>query len=133
MSARTLSSTDAFVIVDLPDAPIACGVARLAPKILVDGASWLARSQTYQFAAFGRKASGASAGINVRIDERDAAIAAFTSELLPDVAGGRLALEAGAVTQQGAGRGQPDDAAAHHHDVDPTRRRAHVVSPWASA
>jgi hypothetical protein len=68
---------------------------RLAPKILVDGATWLARSQTYQFAVFGRKISGASAGINALADGRADAIAAFTTELLPDVNDGRLALEAG--------------------------------------
>ncbi|HEY6533038.1 MAG TPA: hypothetical protein VIY72_12075 [Acidimicrobiales bacterium] len=95
MTTRKLSSTDAFVVVDLPDAPIAAGVVRLAPKILVDGAAWLARSQTYQFAAFGRMASGASAGINARIDERAEAIGAFTAELSEEVSGGRLALEAG--------------------------------------
>jgi glutamate dehydrogenase (NAD(P)+) len=95
VATRKLSSTDAFVVVDLPDAPIAAGVARLAPKILVDGASWQARSQTYQFAAFGRKASGASAGINVRAEERGPAIEAFSSELLADVRAGRLGLEAG--------------------------------------
>lgn len=95
MSTRKLSSTNAFVVVDLPDAPLASGVVRLAPKILVDGASWLARSQTYQFASFGRRASGASAGINAPVDERAAAIEAFTAELLDEVGSGRLTLEAG--------------------------------------
>ena len=68
MTTRKLSTTDAFVVVDLPDAPVAAGVVRLAPKVLIDGATWLARSQTYQFAVFGRKASGASAGINAAAD-----------------------------------------------------------------
>ena len=70
VTTRKLTSTDAFVVVDLPAAPMAAGVARLAPKLLVDGATWLARSQTYQFAAFGRKASGASAGVNAAADAR---------------------------------------------------------------
>ena len=39
------------------------------------GAEMLARSVTYSFAAFGVKASGASAGINAKPDGRDAAVA----------------------------------------------------------
>ena len=70
MTTRKLTSTDAFVVIDLDGAPTAAGIARLAPKVLVDGARWLARSQTYQFAAFGRPASGASAGINAPADGR---------------------------------------------------------------
>jgi len=94
VTTRKLTSTDAFVVVDLPDAP-AAGVARLAPKLLVDGATWLARSQTYQFAAFGRKVSGASAGVNSPPDARSEALAAFVGELVPDVASGSLLLEPG--------------------------------------
>jgi hypothetical protein len=95
VTTRKLTSTDAFVVVDLPGATVAAGVARLAPKLLVDGASWLARSQTYQFAAFGRQASGASAGINSPADTRDEALAAFSAELTPEVAAGALLLEPG--------------------------------------
>src|SRR6478609_6405778 len=79
VTTRKLTSTDAFVVVDIPGAPVAAGVARLAPKLLVDGATWLARSQTYQFAAFGRKASGASAGVNSPADARAEALAAFVA------------------------------------------------------
>ena len=93
MTTRKLSSTDAFVVVDLPDAPVAAGVARLAPKLLVDGATWLARSQTYQFASFGRKASGASAGVNAAADARGEALAAFVAEVAPEVSAGTLLLE----------------------------------------
>jgi len=93
VSTRTLSSTDAFVVVDLPGAPVAAGIARLAPKVLVDGATWLARSQTYQFATFERRASGASAGVNARAEGREEALAAFTAELAPDAA--RILLEPG--------------------------------------
>ena len=95
MTTRKLTSTDAFVVVDLPSAPMAAGVARLAPKLLVDGATWLARSQTYQFAAFGRKVSGASAGVNTAADARSEALSAFVTELAPDVAAGTLLLEPG--------------------------------------
>jgi glutamate dehydrogenase/leucine dehydrogenase len=104
VTTRKLTSTDAFVVVDLPAAPMAAGVARLAPKLLVDGAAWLARSQTYQFAAFGRKASGASAGVNAAPDARADALGAFVAELAPDVAAGTLLLEPG----RGIG---PDDLA----------------------
>ena len=102
MTTRKLTSTDAFVVVDLPAAPVAAGVARLAPKLLVDGATWLARSQTYQFAAFGRQASGASAGVNSPADTRAEALAAFVAEVAPEVAAGSLLLEPG----RGVG---PDD------------------------
>ena len=95
MTTRKLTATDAFVVVDLPAAPLAASVARLAPKLLVDGATWLARSQTYQFAAFGRQASGASAGVNAAADVRGEALAAFVAELAPDVAAGTLLLEPG--------------------------------------
>jgi hypothetical protein len=102
VTTRKLTSTDAFVVVDLPAAPVAAGVARLAPKLLVDGATWLARSQTYQFAAFGRQASGASAGVNSPADTRAEALAAFVAEVAPEVAAGSLLLEPG----RGVG---PDD------------------------
>jgi len=104
VTTRKLTSTDAFVVVDLPGAAVAAGVARLAPKLLVDGATWLARSQTYQFAAFGRQVSGASAGVNSPADARAEALAAFVSELVPDVTAGTLVLEPG----RGVG---PDDLA----------------------
>jgi hypothetical protein len=104
VTTRKLTTTDAFVVVDLPGVPVAAGLARLAPKLLVDGATWLARSQTYQFAAFGRQASGASAGVNSPADARTEALAAFVAELTPDVAAGSLLLEPG----RGIG---PDDLA----------------------
>lgn len=90
-----LESTDAFVVVDLEGADHAYGVVRLAPKILVDGASLLARSVTYQFALFEQKVSGASAGINAKPGGRDAAVRAFIAELLPRVESGELSLDAG--------------------------------------
>ena len=85
MTTRKLTTTDAFVVRDLDDAP-AAGIVRLAPKLLVDGATWLARSQTYQFAALGRKVSGASAGISSPADTRSDAIAAFVAELASEAA-----------------------------------------------
>lgn len=81
MSTRRLSTTDGFVVVDLDDAPAAFGILRSAPKVLVDGATWLARSQTYQFAVFGRRASGASGAVNAPADDKATAIAAAVTEL----------------------------------------------------
>ncbi len=94
MALNKLTSTDAFVVVDLPDAP-ASGVVRRARKILQGSAQDLARSATYGFAAFGIERSGASAGINAEGDAVDGAIEAFATELVPLVESGELHLEAG--------------------------------------
>ncbi len=93
VTIRRLSTADAFVVTDLPDDVPAAGVVRSAPKVLVDGATWLARSQTYQFAAFGRRAGGASAAVNARPEDREEAVAAFLAELAPDLGSGALLLE----------------------------------------
>jgi hypothetical protein len=93
VSTRKLEGIDGFVVTDLtPDVQVA-GVLRSAPKVLVDGASALARSQTYQFASFGRRSAGASAAVNAVPDARAAAVTAAIEELAPDVAAGRLLLE----------------------------------------
>lgn len=81
VSTRKLTKTDGFVVVDLDDAAQAVGIIRSAPKVLIDGATWLARSATYQFASFGRKVSGASAAINSPVDTKAEAIAAGVGEL----------------------------------------------------
>lgn len=93
MPVQKLSSTDAFVVVDIPDAP-AAGVVRCARKILTSSATDLARTATYTFATFGHQVSGASAGINAEGDAIEAAKAAFVSELTPQAADGRLLLTA---------------------------------------
>lgn len=96
VKVQKLESTDAFIVFDLDDAPHSIGVARLAPKILVDGATLLARSTTYLFATFEQQAGGASAGINVKAgDDRDAAIAAFVAEVAPLVEAGTFLPEPG--------------------------------------
>ena len=94
MALTKLTSTDAFVVVDLPDAP-ASGVVRRARKILQSSAADLARSATYTFGAFGMQRSGASAGINAEGDAIDGAIEAFSTEIGPKVESGELHLEAG--------------------------------------
>lgn len=93
VTLQKLSSTDAFVVIDLDGAP-ATGVVRAAPKILQGGAEDMARSLTYAFAAHGFRRSGASAGINATPETIDDAVAAFVAELLPQVTEGDLAIEA---------------------------------------
>jgi glutamate dehydrogenase/leucine dehydrogenase len=88
MEFHQLTSTDAFIVFDLDDAP-AMGVVRQAPKVLKDGAELLARSTTYAMAPFGLQLGGASAGINAKPDDRDAALTAFLEEVAPLVEGGR--------------------------------------------
>jgi glutamate dehydrogenase/leucine dehydrogenase len=96
MRFTKLEGTDAFVVHDLDAARTSVGVARLAPKVLRDGAELLARSATYAFAAFGVEGhGGAAAGINAKPEGRDAAIAAFGAELEPQAASGALRLSAG--------------------------------------
>jgi glutamate dehydrogenase (NAD(P)+) len=92
---QKLESTDAFIVFDLDGAPHNIGITRLAPKILADGATLLARSNTYLFATFEQQAGGASAGINAKPEDRDAAIAAFVTEVGPLVAEGTFLTEPG--------------------------------------
>lgn len=95
MRVQRCASTDAFVVYDLDGAPSSVGVVRSAPKILLDGAVALARTNTYAFAAFGERRGGASAGVNAPPDARAAAVAAFVEEVAPEVTSGALALDAG--------------------------------------
>ena len=88
MQVHQLTSTDAFIVFDLGDAP-AVGVVRQAPKVLRDGAELLARSTTYAAASFGLAVGGGSAGINAKPDDRDASVAAFLEEVAELVASGR--------------------------------------------
>ena len=83
MQIRKLEKANGFVAIDLPDAQLAVGPTRLAPKILQDGAELLARSITYTFASFGLQHSGGSAGINSGPDERDDALTAYMEEMAP--------------------------------------------------
>jgi len=77
---RKLTSTDAFVAIDLTDVA-GTGVVRCAPKILQGGAKDLARSTTYALAVLERRETGISAGINAAPDGRDTAVAAFVAEV----------------------------------------------------
>jgi glutamate dehydrogenase/leucine dehydrogenase len=118
-----LSGTDAFVVFDLDDADSAYGLTRLAPKILTDGATLLARSNTYAFASFGLARSGASAGINTKPDQRDEAVRAFVEEVGPLAAEGRLVID------PGQGLTADDFAPLREHDPRPAELLAdgHLV------
>ncbi len=89
-----LSTTTAWVIVDLEGAGRSVGMARLAPKVLQSGGVMPARSATYTAAAFGRQWGGATAGINATPEDRDEVLAAFRAEVAPLVEAG-LSLQAG--------------------------------------
>jgi glutamate dehydrogenase/leucine dehydrogenase len=93
VTTRKLSTIDGFVVTDLGTEGPAAGIVRCAPKVLVDGATWLARSQTYQFASFERKVRGASAAVNAAPDLRDDAVAGFVAELAAELDAGTLLLE----------------------------------------
>lgn len=114
MPLQKLSSTDAFVVTDLPDAP-ASGVVRVARKILQGGAKDMARSATYTFAAFEMKRSGASAGINAEGDAVADAVAAFAEELNPVVEAGELDLDPAKGVPEG-GLARLLDASDRHAD-----------------
>ncbi len=94
MLVERLKNVDAFVVFDFEDAPCSAGPVRSAPKILLDGATWLARSVTYQFASFEIRAGGASAGVNAAPDARPDAVAAFVAEIQPWVASRRFVPDA---------------------------------------
>lgn len=93
VKVQRLSSTDGFIVWDLEAASTSVGVARLAPKVLQDGAALLARSVTYTFAAFGVTGhGGASAAVNAKPEDREAALGAFIGEVRPLAENGQLRL-----------------------------------------
>lgn len=114
---QKLADSDGFIVSDLEGAPASVGIVRLAPKILVDGATTLARSMTYLYASFGQQIGGASAGINAKPEDRATAIEAFVAQAGPAVADGSLRLR--------SGKGLGDD------DLEPLRTQepAPVLDP----
>jgi hypothetical protein len=96
VKVQQLSATDGFLVFDLNAATTCVGVARLAPKVLQDGAVLMARSVTYSFASFGvAKHAGASAGINAKAENREQSVKAFVDEVGPLSESGRLRLAPG--------------------------------------
>lgn len=113
MEFHKLTTTDAFIVFDLGDAP-AVGVVRQAPKVLKDGAELLARSTTYAAASFGLQVGGGSAGLNAKPEGRDVALAAFLDEVAPFVESGRWlpGPGVGVRAEDLAGLARADDRAA---------------------
>jgi len=95
VKVHKLTSTDAFMVLDLGDASASVGMVRSAPKILQEGAKNLARANTYSFASFEMQVGGASGGINARPPDRAEAVRAFVEELQPMVAEGQLKVDQG--------------------------------------
>ncbi len=99
-----LTSTDAFVVTDLPPVdgtPVpAAGVVRTGRKILQSSAKDLARSATYTMATFEQQRGGASAGINAEGDAVAEATQAFVQELEPLAAANNWFLDAGKGTDR---------------------------------
>ena len=83
------------MVFDLDGAARSDGVVRWAKKILVDGATWLARSRTYAWASLGEQIGGASAGVSAVPDERQDALDAFVNDAAELVTSGELSLDAG--------------------------------------
>ncbi len=132
MPLQKLSTTTAFVVTDLPDAP-ASGVVRLGRKILQGGAKDMARSGTYTFAAFEMQRSGASAGINAEGDDIAAAVEAFSEELLAVVEAGELHLDPAKGIPAG-GIARLTDAADRHADAgapEATAQSVLAATAWA--
>lgn len=136
---QKLTSTDAFVIRDVVRADgaptLSIGVVRCAPKILQDGAGWLARSVTYTCASFSIEASGASAGINAPPDVRAGALAAFDNEMSPSVSDGTLVLDAakGVSATDLPGMSAADPRSPDVRDVGPHALAAGIVAASAVA
>lgn len=96
VKVQRLTSTDGFVVWDVEGAAASAGVVRVAPKVLQDGAVLLARTVTYTFASYGvADGAGASAAVNAKPDDRDAAWAAFVEEVRPLTESGQLSLAPG--------------------------------------
>ena len=117
MSIQKLTSTNAFVVHDLPEAPISLGLVRCAPKLLASSTEELARSASYMLALAELPWSGAAASINATEADRAAAVEAFVAEVAPLVSEGKLQLAAGkGVTEadlaplRGAAGGNPSTA-----------------------
>ncbi len=117
MKTEKLSAVDAFVVFDIESAEQSVGITRLAPKVLVDGATWLARTETYRYASLGMKVGGASAGINVKAARPElpweTAVGDFVAEVEPWVSSGRL------LTLPGKGLSADDLAALRAADDRP--------------
>ena len=95
VDTRQLTSINGFVIVDLPDADVSVGPARLGEKLIPSNANDYVRDITYGFGLLGERAGGLTLGLKVEPDERDTAIAAAATEFADELAAGRYRFDAG--------------------------------------
>ncbi len=95
MPLHKLDSNDAFVVLDLDDAPVSVGPVRLSPRATQADARVYARARTYTYALLERRVGGAAAGIKVEPADREAVLAAFRDEVAPLVQEGRFLPEPG--------------------------------------
>ena len=81
MDTRTLTSAKGFLIVDLPDAESSVGPARLGDKLIPSNAIDYVREITYGFGIVESKWGGATLGLKVSPEEREATVGAVAGEL----------------------------------------------------
>ena len=90
-----LESTPGFLIRDLPEGEGWVGPVRLGARLLAGNALMYARSETYALALTGRHMGGATLGLKVPPEEREAAVAAAATELAGLLGGRPLMVEPG--------------------------------------
>lgn len=95
MDTRNLTSVKGFLIVDLPDAEVSVGPARLGEKLIPSNAVDYVREITYGFALVEKKWGGATLGLKVSPDEREASVAAVAGELEAELAANKLMFDPG--------------------------------------
>jgi hypothetical protein len=128
VQVQRLSSTDGFIVWDLDEATMSAGIVRMAPKVLQDSTTMLARTITYTFASFGvRGHGGASAAVNAKSEERDPAVAAFVEDVRPDAEQRRLRLI------PGSGLNRDDLAPLEWDDLDTTLAAAGALAAARAA
>ncbi len=107
---QKLSSTTAWLILDLPDVTCA-GPTTLGPNVLQTNAKLTARAQTYRHALVGERLGGGAGGIKVTDTDRADAVAAYVEEVAPLTEAGTF--------YTSAGWGLTDDELAGVHAHDP--------------
>ncbi|MGI9605313.1 MAG: hypothetical protein ACR2P0_04160 [Acidimicrobiales bacterium] len=82
MTVTTFTNSDAYALIDIPEAPIVIGPVRQAKKVLQRTTQDLARHATYALAAFGVSGAGGAAALNLDPSAADDdSVQAFSGEL----------------------------------------------------
>ncbi|MCB0990840.1 MAG: hypothetical protein R2770_15350 [Acidimicrobiales bacterium] len=95
MDTRTLTSAKGFLIVDLPDAESSVGPARLGDKLIPSNAIDYVREITYGFGIVESKWGGATLGLKVSPEEREATVGAVAGELADELGAHKLMFDQG--------------------------------------